>query len=235
MGCSDKNFYGGNKNCHHGNGDIPQPGPCPVDPYTGKPECPPPTELVCIKVDKVYESCKDLHVNEEVVDLAGIAAGTILEVECLDPELVIDDDHPFCCEKIAGTSRIKTSFYYRYRFRWVDEAGTHIYVSDPVYVQRVAIMSDLARDPRIQPQCELFLTCLECFVSNLTEVTCCIGKMILFKLTAHVQLLVPAYGFCPEPPDCPEVQDECTEFLIPPEEWPPHYPPQPGRVNNLNG
>lgn len=207
----------------------PRPGPCPVDPCTGEPHCPPPWELVCIKVDKVYESCKDLQVNEDVVDLACIVEGVIQEVSCLEPELVIDEDHPFVCEKIPGTKRVRVSFYYRYRFKWIDDAGQHIFVSDPILVCKFAIMSKLAKDPRIFTQCEVFIKCLECFISNLTEVTCCIGKMILFKLVAHVQLLIPAYGFCPEPPDCPEVEKECPEFVIPPEDWPPHYPPQPKR------
>ena len=51
---------------------------------------------------------------------------------------------------------------------------------------------------RAYVQCEVFLDCFECFV-RIQQVTCCIGKLQLFKLVAQVQLLVPAYGFCPEP------------------------------------
>ena len=31
-----------------------------------------------------------------------------------------------------------------------------------------------------------------------------INKIIVFKLFAEVQLMVPSYGFCPEPPECEE-------------------------------
>jgi len=80
---------------------------------------------------------------------------------------------------------------------------------------------DRADEKDLVAQCEVFLECVECFVSGFQEVTCCIGKLIVFKLVALVQLLVPAYGFCPEPDLCPQVEAECPEFDP---GWPPFSP-----------
>ena len=70
-------------------------------------------EIVCIKTEKVYESCKQVETNEEVTDLSSIASGEIEDVWCIDAELVIDDKHPFTCEKyrtrIAPGSRSSTA------------------------------------------------------------------------------------------------------------------------------
>ncbi len=53
-----------------------------------------------------------------------------------------------------------------------------------------------------------------------------IGAFIILKSTAEVQLLIPAFGFCPTPPVCEEFPfvDECEEFQQLP--FPVFYPPQ---------
>ena len=38
-------------------------GILPVDAVTGLPICPTPTEIICLKVDKVYNECKQTDVN----------------------------------------------------------------------------------------------------------------------------------------------------------------------------
>lgn len=217
MGCS----HYSSRNPDRGVNSLPslnsvQPGPC-----IG--ECPPPTELVCIKVEKVYESCQKVQVNEEVTDLTCNAVGEIFQADCILVELVVDAEHPFLCEKVPGTNRARVRFFFRYRFSFDDQEGTKFFTSQPIFHEKTVVMSDLIRDPRIFVQCEVFLSCLECFPSGPQEVTCCIGKQVVFKLISLVQLLVPAYGFCPEPDLCPQVEEECPEFFP---EWPP-YPPQP--------
>ncbi|HPU00968.1 MAG: hypothetical protein GX890_08710 [Firmicutes bacterium] len=187
----------------------------------------PELEIVCIKTEKVYESCKKVETNEEITDLSNIAVGEIEDVWCLDAELVIDDKHPFKCEKVANTNRARVSFFYRFRFAYIDQAGQKIFTSQPIFFEKTVILSDRIFDPRLFVQCEVFLDCFECFVSGPQQVTCCIGKLILVKLVALVQLLVPSYGFCPEPDFCTQVEAECPEFEP---EWPP-FPPQDDLVN----
>ncbi len=179
-------------------------------------------EIVCIKTEKVYESCKKVETNEEVTDLSNIAVGEIEDVWCIDAELVIDAKHPFTCEKVPNTNRARVSFWYRFRFAYIDQAGQKFFTSPPIFFEKTVILSDRIFDKRLFVQCEVFLECFECFVSGPQEVTCCIGKLILVKLVALVQLLVPSYGFCPEPDFCTQVEAECPDFEP---EWPP-FPPQ---------
>lgn len=207
------------------NNNAIYPGPCPINPETGQYECPPPSEITCIKVEKVYESCRRAEMNTEVADLCKVAVGEVTFAQCQQVELVVDEKHPFVCEKIANTNRVRVSFYYRYKFRYEDDEGQKTFTSEPIFVQHTVFM-DRAREEELFAQCEVFLECVECFPSNFQEVTCCIGKQILFKLVALVQLLVPSYGFCPEPDSCPQVESECPEYNPP---WPP-YPPQD--INN---
>jgi len=224
MGCSNNyDFYEKPAPLH---GKPPKP-PCPNGVFPGpcpRGGCPPPTEIVCIKVEKVYEECKRVQVNEEVVDLSGVAVGDIRQAFCREAELVVDELHPFNCEKLPGTNRARVSFYFTFRFDYLDQEGLKCFSSEPVFHQAVVIMSDRICDRRIFVQCHVYLECVECFPSAAQQVTCCIGKLILFKLVSPVQLMVPAYGFCPEPDDCTQVESECPEFFP---EWPP-YPPQPG-------
>lgn len=180
-------------------------------------------EVVCIKAEKIYERCKQVATNEKVTDLRGIACGEIEDVWCIDVELVIDKHHQFKCEKVAGTNRARTSFWYRFRFAYIDQAGQKFFTSEPVFFEKTVIMSDRIRDKRLFVQCEVFLDCFECFVSGPQQVTCCVGKMILFNLVALVDLKIPAFGFCCEPDDCTEVEAECPDYDPC---WPP-FPPQP--------
>ena len=117
-------------------------------------------------------------------------------------KLVIDAHHPFKCENLKqqqGYSSLSSTAINLL----VDDTGEHIFTSAPVSVEKIAVMSKRIRDKQIQPQCEVFLKCLECFVSNETEVRCCIGQMILFQLVANAQLYIPSYGFCSPPGECP--------------------------------
>ncbi len=193
-------------------------GPGPCDPVYG---CPPPTEIVCIKTKKVYEECKLTEVNQPVTDLSGLATGTITDVECVSAEVV--DAPPYfpgpTCTILAGR-RVRVVFFWRYTFRWTDDTGTHTFTSDPI-MEEFTVRLARAGEAGLEPECDVFLECLECFLIDSTTVRCCIGKLILFKLFAEVQLLIPAYGFCPEPEEC-EVAGECPDFVP---TWPP-FPPQ---------
>ncbi len=212
MGCNDE----------YGNLKEFDPVGTPAGGGYGRPGGPAKFIPECIKVEKVYESCRKVQVNEDVIDLRGVAVGEILEACCKGTQLVVDEAHPFTCEKVPGTCRARVSFWYRFRFEYIDQEGVKRFNSEPVFHTKTVILSERIRDPRIFVQCEVFLECLECFPSGPQMVTCCIGKLEVFKLVAIVQLLVPAYGFCPEPDLCSQVETECPDFSP---VWPP-YPHQ---------
>ncbi|MBS4540055.1 hypothetical protein GOQ27_16375 [Clostridium sp. D2Q-11] len=54
-----------------------------------------------------------------------------------------------------------------------------------------------------------------------------VGVFIIVKVVGRVQLLIPAFGFCPEPPECEEFSPEadiCESFDYLP--FPDFFPPQ---------
>lgn len=107
-------------------------------------------------------------------------------------------------------------------------------------VEEKTVLLSRAGEPQLKCEVDIFLTCLLCHIEEeecttpgesegprhspvRRAVICCVNKVIVFKLIAEVQLLIPAYGFCPEPPECEEeVLGECPGAE---ELWPP-YPPQ---------
>ncbi len=218
------------KNCPDSSGgnDI-RPGAC--DPVYG---CPPPTEIVCIQVDKIYQECKNIQVNEVkiVVDRQSIVTDAI----CLGVKLLSVECIP------VNTGRIKVVFCYCIRTRLIFENGASEIVEKIIDEEKTFFLSR-AGEEGLQEKCEIYLECLECFVDKVkdldpyndslvntdnnsslfrSKIICCVGKLILLKLFAHVQLMIPAYGFCPQPPDCEEVEFICPDYEP---GWPP-YPPQ---------
>ena len=209
-----------------------QPGPC--DPYLG---CPPPTEIVCIKVDKVYYECKNIQVNEDEFEYTPTPECPVLDVSCYKVELYSlksltnTNNGPEPCCEVVKPGLVSVTFRYKVTIRLFfpntcDPAFTDLY--------QIITVTKLFNIPRageegLHVQCYVpFLECLDAFISAVDPETgrvtiiACVGKYILIKLKATVQLMVPAYGFCPEPPDCDEVFGICPDFRP---EWPP-YPPQ---------
>ena len=66
---------------------------------------------------------------------------------------------------------------------------------------------DRAGEQGMDLQCHVFPTCLFCFISEraanggVTAVTCCVGILVLIKVEAEVQLLIPTYGYPAPPPE----------------------------------
>lgn len=185
------------------------------DPEVG---CPPPREIACIKVDRVYEACRVTAVDEHIEVI--VPVGPVTELQCVSAQVV---PTTLTCTILPGPGgRVRVTFQYTFTFRYVDDLGPHTVTSAPQTAEFTVRMAR-AGEPGLSPQCEVFLECVDAFLSNENEVTVCVGKLILFKLFAHVQLLVPIYGFCPEPEIC-QVAGECPGWEPP---WPPYPPPTP--------
>ena len=96
-----KKYKGG---CGHGNDQIAdvQIGPC--DPIYG---CPPPTEVVCLLVDKVYDECKNVQVDEVEFCYEACPENPIVDVLCYKVEII--DGHS--CEIVSqGRVRVTVSY-----------------------------------------------------------------------------------------------------------------------------
>ena len=171
-------------------------------PWKEQPPLPPFAETVCIRADKVYWRCKHYSASEEEVDLSGTAQGEIVEIHCA--EVSLSRQHPVAVKKIKKTDQMRVSFFYRYTLRYLDRSGWKVYVSPPIPYVKDFNGPPLARDQRIRAAADIYLDCPECFVSSDHRVTCCISKTIIMQLLSSVALLIPAYGFCPEPEKCRE-------------------------------
>jgi len=201
----------------HGKEGNVKPGPC--DPVYG---APPPKEIVCIQVDKIYQECKKVQVNE--VEIEHHAELAVTDVVSLGVEL-LSVDH-----RVLTPGRVRVQFVYKIKARLIYEDQSTQEISHTVEEEKTVFLAR-AGEEGLNVKGDIFLECLECFVQEVVDpyndmvrstIICCIGKLILVKLFAHVQLLIPAYGFCPEPPECDQVLAICPDFDP---QWPP-YPPQ---------
>ncbi len=178
-------------------------------PWMEAPPIPPPAEIDCIIARKVYWSCKKTLISEEMVDVSAFAEGEISCARCIRANLFVDPKHPFTVTKIAGTERVRLSFYFTCTVKFADSASNKAVTSPPILYEAVHPVASLVRDRRIGVTADIYLECLECFVSDRHRITCCIGKIISLQLTAPVQLLIPTYGFCPDPDYCRPVTGNC--------------------------
>ncbi len=188
---------------------------------------PEPTEIVCIQVDKIYDACSQRHCFEDlqfrfqgrcefrscrVVPGSFKAECTLTQVQT-DPPLV----------------RARVDFTFRLEVRCDTRTETiTIRASevDDAFPKQVILFGF---EEENFCKVEAVLECLGCDVfhadDTLTHVDCDVGVFLEIKTAAHVQLLVPAFGFCPVPPECQELPTRCEEFLTGPP--PRRFPPQP--------
>lgn len=178
------------------------PGNC--DPVYG---CPPPTEIVSILTEKVYDECKNVQVNEDTFIFEADPDNTVKDVECKDIEVL---DGPQCV--VNGPGRVRVSFTYRISIRITLDDG------QKVLLYRDFINSKTFKIPRAGEEFLFahsslpFIECLDCFIKQeepdydfvKTTIVCRIGKYLIIKLKEQVQILVPAYGFSPVPPESEE-------------------------------
>lgn len=181
-------------------------------PFREQPCLPPPTGIDCISAKKIYWSCKKHCLSEEVIPVSGIARGKIVHAECLKAELLAGAAHPVSVEKIEGSDQVRVGFYFRCTLKFLDDAGWKVVTGPPLYHGEVFAASPPVQDKRIEAAANVYLECLECFVPEPNLIACFLAKTIVLQLISRVQLLVPTYGFCPEPGECPDEKGECSGY-----------------------
>jgi len=198
-------------------------GPLPVDSETGLAICPPPLEIDIIKVKKVFNEC--MHTQVEEVDIFGWTASNTREAEDAEcNSLTLRNQQ---CQVLNGDV-VRVQFDLEVCATVPLDTGGFERRCNTVSVTKT-LRVDRAGEEGLEVQCDIFPECLFCFISNrdstggVIEVTCCVGILILLKVEAEVQLLIPTFGYPPPPPECGEFLGECPTDFVP--EWPP-YPPQ---------
>lgn len=227
-------------------GEFLQPGLCPINPYTGRRECPPTTEIDCLVVEKVFDQCfkEDIIYRSfaiptgvgspcENVDLARVDRVTcqVLSAECavVDVSAPIQDNTRIVTVRQDAELQIEL---------WDDdppvpvllctftESITDFFNQVLLYVPPPGVLFGPAGGPFVF--CEVVN--YTCFgipetvppgdpVSNVI-ITVKLCKVI--EVTAFVKLLVPVYGFCvPRPCEAApqQIEIECPpiDSLFPPQ------------------
>lgn len=195
-------------------------GVLPVDEATGLSVCPPPREIISIRVDRIYNECKQSDVIQLPIGINPTVKAS--EAQCVSAIAENVD-----CTVEDGIATV--TFDLDITFNLLKKGRVVATITEKLFNQSKSVQLERAGEQGLNCEADIYPECLMCFVSNesspgyVSEVTCCIGRMFLFRLVAPVQVLVPSFGFCPEPPNCGTVAGVCPDYNPP---WPP-YPPFP--------
>jgi hypothetical protein len=184
--------------------DQVSPGPCPS---TG---CPPPTEIDCIMVDKVYASCV------QTVTATGtftIVACTATPITCLvdltDSSCTVGAISPSGIDDINNVTFIITAVLD------ITCSGLVTPVAETIVT---TVTVPLYNPSGTTPICSILSASCTCVLITPSTVTCNVALCLLAQTTATVQLLIPTYGFCQPSPCEPGPTLNCPPV--------PLYPPQ---------
>lgn len=196
------------------------PGPCPPE------GCPEPKEIVCVIVDKVYDACHQIRCIEVTLEPKICITPDDLPVDILDcriEDFTISTTHTQIQED-PPLLRILVSYSYDVVVKYETESGDIRCVSEEVSKTKQVI---LFGTEEMHIPVEKVIKCLGCDIID-GDIRCEVGEFFVIKTALEVQLLIPAYGFCPTPPECEELPTRCEEFL----QHPPRlFPPQPWEIN----
>jgi hypothetical protein len=200
-----------------------------------------PTELACIWVDKIYDACSQRECEEFFFEDLNFPPGAeSYTLECsIKPcsETFYDWSIEPIDEGPLGIVRVRVCAVLQIIIRDAEDPTNFTVNCEEVCFLKEVIL--YAPDPiHMEVLVESIFESLTCALveeNNLSEllspvVVATIGAFIVVKTALRVQLLVPAFGFCPTPPECEELGDVCEQFLERP--FPPFFPPQ---LNDLEG
>ncbi|SDK54707.1 hypothetical protein [Natronincola ferrireducens] len=206
-----------------------QPGQCPINPRTGRPECPPPDRIECIVVDKVYDSCFQVDNRSREIFTDELEFGTGLEagdtVSCN-----LTEGAEITCTEISRTP-VGDGFFTITLLVSVPVTVTNPEAAKGECNQLTRIFTftktvTLCAPEGVDLDCtESVLLSCHCVVTNANEfeeegeaeyaITCEIQVCLVIKSILRVQLLVPSYGFC-VPAPCVTLPGVCPP--LPPEQ-----------------
>ncbi|HEY3313882.1 MAG TPA: hypothetical protein VGL40_01175 [Bacillota bacterium] len=219
------------------------PGPCtPITP------CPPITEIVCVDVDKVFDSCSDAECQEFCIVLShmGLTPESPLPVQpltivsCAVVNVFIENlqtsavpGQPLLqritgdvCPQVAVTFTDATGrTYVATTFERIDTCfhkDTLLYMPDPATMfPKIEVVTATCLGARVQPMPE----------QDFPNICMTVGIRVIIKSEGRVQLMVGAFGYCPVPPTCRELGTLCEGFIAAP--FPTVFPPEIFEVDHL--
>ncbi|MBU5292756.1 hypothetical protein KQH90_01730 [Anaerosalibacter bizertensis] len=177
----------------------------------------------CIIVDKVYAHCQQRECFPEIeVDLDGKKFETIkFKPGFIVPGTLIIDD----IENRPNFRRVR--FTLRIPYEIIKSGGSTIEKFLPDIQKDVVLYIPDARDEfKFNIVVETNSQVLGTPVVTGGKLTFAVGVFIIIKVVGKVQLLIPVYDFCPEPPECEEFSpgNICDDFDYEP--FPDFFPLQ---------
>lgn len=194
------------------------PGQCPPE------GCPPPTEIACIVVDKVYDSCFQVDERTRMTtvttgDGGEWPTGVFTVGDLVQCELTEGLD--ITCTEIsrvpAGDGFVTVTILVNIPITLINPEDEEETVNRVFNFTKTAT---LCCPEGVEPDCtESTLLFCNCVITQVgddeVEVTCDLSVCVVIRCILTVQLLVPSYGFC-VPAPCTVVAGLC----------PPIPPPQ---------
>lgn len=198
-----------------------------------------PTVPVCIIVEKVYDSCLQRECFPAfpvLLPTAGCPPFTFVKMTFLNgviiPSSIIITPLPAPREDFA---RVQFTIQIPFTLILRDSTGASFTITGK--------LPDIDKDivlyfPPTRPEFDFNLrveTRTEVLTPptfTATTIEIAIGSFVIAKVTGVVQLQIPEFGFCPEPPPCEEFEPDnpCEDFEetpFPDDFFPPQQPPNP--------
>lgn len=184
----------------------------------------------CIIVDKVYFSCQQRECFDEV--LVSVPEGEYKFISItFNPGTIVPNS--LVITPIAtrpNFSRVRFRVLITFTLKLCDvETGKTIIIEGelPEIYKDIILFIPEARDEfKFDIVVETASQALTLPVQDHCFFSFAAGVFIIVKVVGRVQLLIPAFGFCPEPPECEEFQpdDICIIFETAP--FPEFFPRQ---------
>lgn len=182
------------------------------------------TETVCIITDKVYSHCQQRECFPEIS----------VEIDPNDPPVSITFQEGFIVEGSLIVTDIpnrpnfkRVRFTIRIPYQITTQSGATIdgFLPD-IFKDIVLFIPDSRDEFNFRIVVETSSRLLGDFTITGNMATFAVGVFVIVKVVGRVQLLIPAYGFCPEPPACEEFNPSgvCETFEYEP--FPDFFPPQ---------
>lgn len=186
-----------------------------------QPERPPiKPEIDCFKLEKVFEECSKTFIAKVKIPLEHPHHAH--KIKCVNAHI-----HPreIACqidEEIRKIRIMEDHIMVNLQANLIDEEHVHpLHAMGLLQIpeENTEFILKRAGEPGLECQVEIFAECLECNITKKThddmvsEITCCIGILLIAKLTAKVQVRIPIFGYCPVPvkcietPHCPKKYD----------------------------
>lgn len=165
------------------------PGVCPCE------GCPPPTRIECIVVDKVYDSCFQLHeiTREVTADFEGsFAVGDIIscqlngDISCIELSRVSVGDGFFTITLLVTVPILLTN----------PENPEETVSTTFTFIKTVTLCCPEGVNPDCSESTINFCSCVVTGTNGVLIISCTVQICLVIKCILTVQLLVPSYGFC---------------------------------------